>query len=369
MGKPIKEVYNEQEDLRDKIFIFSLFGSIAMVLICAVNMIISGNSLWTVIYNGASALLLLMLFKLAFAKGKKNFARTFFIYFLNMAVMTYLFYINGGVNSGMAIYLVAGLLIIVLAEHGVKRYVALVLCSIFHVVSIIVSYNYMGEQAKEHDRPKIVPDMDSFSEVLDTAISLIIVGVCMASILILLFNAYDKEKKANEELMNKLADMAITDELTGVSNRRNMFNILERYEGLFESDDKYIAMIDIDQFKKVNDDYGHLFGDEVLRRFGKVLLTQGEDPDVELVARYGGQEFVLLFNAESREKAVERIEDIREQLKNIRIEKYPDVNLTASAGLVACKKHTNLTRLLKNADDCLFNAKKLGRDRIMSSFQ
>ena len=103
--------------------------------------------------------------------------------------------------------------------------------------------------------------------------------------------------------MNKLADMAITDELTGVSNRRNMFNILERYEGLFESDDKYIAMIDIDQFKKVNDDYGHLFGDEVLRRFGKVLVEQSKDPDVELVAGYGGQEFVLLFNAESRGKS------------------------------------------------------------------
>jgi hypothetical protein len=179
MGKPIKEVYNEQEDLRDKIFIFSLFGSIAMVLICAVNMIISGNSLWTVIYNGASALLLLMLFKLAFAKGKKNFARTFFIYFLNMAVMTYLFYINGGVNSGMAIYLVAGLLIIVLAEHGVKRYVALVLCSIFHVVSIIVSYNYMGEQAKDHDRPKIIPDMYfvGFQEVVKlNATNIIITG-------------------------------------------------------------------------------------------------------------------------------------------------------------------------------------------------
>ncbi len=369
MGKPLKEVYNEQTDLRDKMFIFSLFGSIAMVLICAVNMIISGNSLWTVIFNVASALLLLMLFKLAFAKGKKGFARTFFIYFINLAVMTYLFYINGGVNSGMSIYLVAGLLIIVLSEYGVKRYVALIICSIFDVVSIIISYNYMGDQAKENDRPVLVPDMDSFSEVLDTAVSLIIVGLCMGSILILLFNAYDKEKKYNEELMNTLADMAITDELTGVSNRRNMFNILERYDGLFDSDNRFIAMVDIDDFKKINDDYGHLLGDEVLRRFGKVLKAQSEDSEVELVARYGGQEFVLLFDAESREKAVARIESIRQQLKEIRIEKYPNLNLTASAGLVLCKKHTNLTMLLKNADDCLYEAKKMGKDRIMSSFQ
>ncbi|SEG24859.1 diguanylate cyclase (GGDEF) domain-containing protein [Eubacterium ruminantium] len=368
MGKSLKEVYKEQKSLRDKIFIFSLFGSIAMVLICAVNMIVSGNSLWTVIFNVGSALLLLMLFKLAFAKGKKRFARTFFVYFINMAVMTYLFYINGGVNSGMSIYLMAGLLIIVLSEHGVKRYIALVLCSVFHVVSIIISYNYMSEQAEENNNPVLIPDMDSFSEVLDTAVSLIIVGVCMASVLILLFNAYDKEKKANEELMNKLADMAITDELTGISNRRNLFNYLEMDDELFTTENKYIAMIDIDQFKKVNDDYGHLFGDEVLRRFGGVLLAQTQDPEVELAARYGGQEFLILFNADSREKAIDRINKIKQQLKMIRIEKYPSVNLTASAGLVLCKNHNNLTMLLKNADDCLFEAKKAGRDKIISSF-
>ena len=189
----------------------------------------------------------------------------------------------------------------------------------------------------------------------------------MGSILILLFNAYDKEKKNNEELLNTLAEIAITDELTGISNRRNMFNYLEMHDELFASENRYIAMIDIDQFKKINDTYGHLFGDEVLSRFGNVLQAQNEDSEVELVARYGGQEFVLLFNADSKEKAIERIENIRQQLKKIRIEKYPDVNLTASVGLVLCNKHTNLTMLLKDADDCLYEAKKAGRDRIISS--
>ena len=225
----------------------------------------------------------------------------------------------------------------------------------------------MSEQAEGKDLPVLVPDMDSFSEVYDTAISLIIVGVCMGSILILLFNAYDKEKKNNEELLNTLAEIAITDELTGISNRRNMFNYLEMHDELFASENRYIAMIDIDQFKKINDTYGHLFGDEVLSRFGNVLQAQNEDSEVELVARYGGQEFVLLFNADSKEKAIERIENIRQQLKKIRIEKYPDVNLTASVGLVLCNKHTNLTMLLKDADDCLYEAKKAGRDRIISS--
>lgn len=367
MGKPLKEIYNEQKDLRDKMYLFSLFGSMAMVLICAVSMVVEGNRLWTVIFNVGAAIVLLILFHLGFVKGKKGIARTFFIYFVNMIVMPYLFYINGGVNSGMSIYLLAGLLIIVLSEHGVKRYIALILCAVFHVASIMVSYNFMSEQAEGKDLPVLVTDMDSFSEVYDTAISLIIVGVCMGSILILLFNAYDKEKKNNEELLNTLADIAITDELTGISNRRNMFNYLEMHDELFASENRYIAMIDIDQFKKINDTYGHLFGDEVLSRFGNVLQAQNEDSDVELVARYGGQEFVLLFNADSKEKAIERIENIRQQLKKIRIEKYPDVNLTASVGLVLCNKHTNLTMLLKDADDCLYEAKKAGRDRIISS--
>ena len=93
MGRPLKEVYNEQNDLRDKMFFFSLFGSIAMVLICAVNMVISGNSLWTIIFKVASAVLFLMLFKLAFAKGKKGIARTIFIYFINIELIYYYFYL------------------------------------------------------------------------------------------------------------------------------------------------------------------------------------------------------------------------------------------------------------------------------------
>ena len=110
-----------------------------------------------------------------------------------------------------------------------------------------------------------------------------------------------------------------------------------------------------------------LFGDEVLSRFGEVLLNQSGDPDVELAARYGGEEFVLLYNADSKEEAVGRIDNIRRDMREIKIENYPDVNLSVSAGLVLCKKHKSIISLLKEADDCLYEAKNDGRDRVVTS--
>ena len=167
--------------------------------------------------------------------------------------------------------------------------------------------------------------------------------------------------------MNKLADMAITDELTGLSNRRHMFTYLETHDDLFGSSERYLAMFDVDFFKKINDTYGHLFGDEVLSRFGDVLMIHSEEPEVELAARYGGEEFVLLYNASNKEEAMARINRIREQMKSISIKNYPDVKLTVSAGLVCCSKHKNLTSLLKEADDCLYEAKNAGRDRVIAA--
>ena len=71
MGKPLKEIYNEQRDLRDKMFLFSLMACIVLVITCAAIMLLEGNSLWTVIFNAGAAFVMLMLFRLAFIKGRR----------------------------------------------------------------------------------------------------------------------------------------------------------------------------------------------------------------------------------------------------------------------------------------------------------
>jgi diguanylate cyclase (GGDEF) domain len=363
----LKNIYNEQKDLKDKMFFLSITTCIFMVITCALLMVLEGNSLWTVIVNIGAALLMLMLFRLAFKKDMKSLARGVFVYFMNIVVLTYLFFVNGGINSGMPIYLVAGLIVIILSEYGIRRYIALGVCTVFHIISIFISYMFMTGQAEKRGLPVLVTYLDESEEVYDTAISLVIVGLWIGITLILVFNAYEKEKHYNDDLMNKLADMAVTDELTGINNRRYMFNYLETHEDLFGSDTRYLAMFDLDFFKTINDTYGHLLGDDVLSRFGDVLLNQAGDPEVELAARYGGEEFVLLFNADSKKDALDRIDGIRQEMRQIKIEKYPDLNLTVSAGLVLCRKYNSVITLLKDADDCLYEAKSEGRDRVISS--
>jgi diguanylate cyclase (GGDEF)-like protein/PAS domain S-box-containing protein len=124
-----------------------------------------------------------------------------------------------------------------------------------------------------------------------------------------------KEKEIQKELENKnkiLEEMTTTDYLTGVKNRRALFTIIEdeikrstRYNLSFS-----IALIDIDHFKRVNDDYGHIHGDEVLKSVASQITDICRDDDI--VGRYGGEEFMVLMPNTSTEDAVILIERIRE---------------------------------------------------------
>ncbi|MCK4887570.1 MAG: diguanylate cyclase, partial [Planctomycetes bacterium] len=107
------------------------------------------------------------------------------------------------------------------------------------------------------------------------------------------------------ELEEKILSLANTDELTGLPNRRRFFDILERELHYVKIKNKplAVAMIDIDHFKNVNDTYGHLDGDAVLRQMGKVLQENMYPLDV--VARYGGEEFIVIMPETSLTKATQ----------------------------------------------------------------
>ena len=93
----------------------------------------------------------------------------------------------------------------------------------------------------------------------------------------------------------KLEEKSITDDLTGLKNRRYFFEIFNRELALFERSRQNftLAMIDLDFFKQINDTYGHLAGDQILKDFANLLVQEVRPYD--LVARFGGEEFIILF--------------------------------------------------------------------------
>ncbi len=148
------------------------------------------------------------------------------------------------------------------------------------------------------------------------------------------------------------------DPLTGVYNR----NILEKI--LKENINKQICMIfaDIDHFKKINDTYGHQFGDTVLQTFAQILKNSLRKNDI--IVRYGGEEFLIYIqNVESIKNAQKIAEQLRKVVENF---DFNGKKITASFG-VCCKyisSKESFEELIKNADKALYKAKNNGRNRV-----
>jgi two-component system cell cycle response regulator len=165
-----------------------------------------------------------------------------------------------------------------------------------------------------------------------------------------------------------LESLSTTDALTGISNRRNFDEKLnyEIQRAARYSTPLNCIMFDIDYFKKVNDTYGHLFGDEVLRMIGRTLKSELRSHDI--FARYGGEEFVILLPEIQIQAAKNVAEKIRKIIAQTEVTKdSKKVLVTVSLGVAAFQKENmnNGRDLIDAADKALYQAKNAGRNRTV----
>jgi diguanylate cyclase (GGDEF)-like protein len=172
----------------------------------------------------------------------------------------------------------------------------------------------------------------------------------------------------NIELHELVSEQAVRDELTGLANPRRFRELIEKEAVRAErfGHELAVIMLDIDDFKRVNDTHGHLQGDEVLRMVGRIL--QDESRGVDEPARYGGEEFVVALPETGRQGALEVAERIRTA-----IEKTPvpmiggggEIDVTASLGIAwaSPESATDTKGLIAAADAALYRAKQAGKNR------
>jgi diguanylate cyclase (GGDEF)-like protein len=173
---------------------------------------------------------------------------------------------------------------------------------------------------------------------------------------------------SNLNLREALRLQAIRDPLTGLYNRRYMQEFLEReiHRARRRARPLAVILLDLDNFKRYNDTFGHPAGDEALRFVGDILLrsVRGED----LACRYGGEEFSIILPECSLQQAAVRAEEIRTRLKDLHMERAKEIPgvLTISVGVAGFEETTDKQDLLlKFADDALYRAKRAGRDRVV----
>jgi diguanylate cyclase (GGDEF)-like protein len=165
-------------------------------------------------------------------------------------------------------------------------------------------------------------------------------------------------------LITGLLDMANTDELTGVANRRRLFEALELEMQRARRSRRplTVAMLDLDHFKRYNDTFGHAAGDELLHRFSMRMARRVRAQD--LVARYGGEEFCLILPETEPDGALQLVDALRAAGAG---EDHLGRRVTFSAGLATWNGSETVEELVFRADASLYRAKAAGRDRVAAA--
>ncbi|MCS7185056.1 MAG: GGDEF domain-containing protein [bacterium] len=164
----------------------------------------------------------------------------------------------------------------------------------------------------------------------------------------------------------KLMDLAKIDGLTQVYKRGYFEELLEREVAKANAFGRriFIALVDIDDFKKLNDTYGHGFGDVVLKRVGLILSSSVYETDI--IGRLGGEEFGILFRFGEKEGVLKKLEKVLERIRSEPFEVQGElIYITASIGFVESKIGETANILLEKADTAMYMAKKSGKDRVV----
>ena len=230
----------------------------------------------------------------------------------------------------------------------------------FHVSSILFVFGFINlGRALYRIRYPLYAGTLSKLDSLGAFLIIISVGFSFVINFLILFLVFN-------ELLRKLEDLSSTDSLTGVLMRGYFYAFLEQRLASIKRGGSSIAVafIDIDDFKRINDKYGHQTGDDVLRKFAETVKSRMRDND--LIGRIGGEEFVLLLEAGDDEGAMAALKRIKDDIANSKW--IVDEKITFSCGHILIDKQNSsldIAEIIGIADANMYKAKALGKNRIV----
>ncbi len=279
----------------------------------------------------------------------------FWIFNIAMFVFIAVILVLFGWNVGVQHFLIVMLMLNFFSaynKHKQKFVVATLLC----IVRLILFQIFYG-------REPFLPLPSGINTTLQT-INTIAIFWCL-SVIAYIFSKDGQEMESKlVEYNMQLEKQANTDKLTGLYNRRKAWDYLEQLTDGKHMHNFSLCICDIDWFKKVNDTYGHDVGDEVLKGIATIFAEEMQGKD--MVARWGGEEFLLVFPDTNGDHAYSKLEHIRSRIKALKVQKGDvEINVTMTFGLAEYDCGGGFEATIKNADRKLYRGKEEGRDRII----
>ncbi len=262
-----------------------------------------------------------------------------YMFFLCILYLPVAWLTSPGSYSAMSFYAVLIVFVGIIMSQDIYDY-------IFPLISITEVLFFLNYEPSQPEQYAIYSD--PVARGIDLSINFLIVSLIIFSIMLVLNSYFDKEHK-------RIYQLSITDQLTGIFNRRHLYQSLELFKNRRSGDVNFVVlMMDLNNFKKVNDTFGHVAGDLVLKEFGDILNQSCRKHD--LPVRYGGDEFILILpdtNVEDVEFVKSRILEMFEPT----LIKFKSVGLDVSFG-IANSTGKSLEEIMQQADDHLYKNKE-----------
>lgn len=334
-------------ELRDKLFIvLAITGCISNIAGFTANAAIFGFTPQT-LFCAACALIIIVSSLVGFLTGRTYVATIIILLVLGFVEFPIL-YISYGAST--AVYMLVAEIGIITFMKPVHRVVMGAAVFVADIAAFVVRSRF----------PQL--NMANDNMELDTLFSFIIafIGIMVAVAIVIV--QYERQAKQLSEMGEELTLAVNTDPLTEIRNRRYLMQYLEKQTAQMGDEKHCAVLIDLDLFKSVNDTYGHVFGDKVLKQFADTVKKNlGEN---DLIARFGGEEFMILFGTDNEKEIITTMDTISKEYA-IFSEKEKGKEFTFSAGAAIYGKNSSITDIFTTADKRLYEAKAAGRNMIV----
>jgi len=272
---------------------------------------------------------------------------------LTFIVFPSIFLCTAGIRGGGLFLLIFGIFLLTII---VKKHLIFLVVVLFaeYIVIMFLSLSF----------PQIVFISENTTSLIAIVINFLLVSSIIFTFLRIIITGYNKEHRQLKLVNEKLNHEIITDDLTEIYNHRFITTELIRsVSNANVNSNIYLLMYDIDDFKAVNDEYGHTIGNDILYELAQTMIAEvGKDG---ICARYGGEEFVVLLENKTYEEVFEIAERIRKKVESSIFITNTDKKVTVSCGIAKYKMGDDAEEFFRSVDRRMYMAKHQGKNKTV----